>query len=499
MSLVTGNGASGPFARTLGEWISGGSRSWSSIRLSRARDAILDVTACMLAGSVTRETGLALAVMQAECSGDHSIVGRQERLAESAAALVNGTAAHSLDYDDNFEPAFAHASAVLVPALYAVGETRDASGRDLLDAYLVGLQVMARVGFGINPVHRMIGWHATSTVGTIGVAAGCARVLGLTAEQATSALSIATSSAAGSTAQFGTDVKPLHAGFAARAGVLAARLAAAGVRGSEDIFEHRLGFRQLYLGGKKRIRELRDRYPEESENWPFRFDAEDLDARHAIETHGLALKRWPNCGSAHAIMQAFLDLLADHGLGPEAVRKLRVTTLRTVLDNLRYTTPATPVEARFSLPWALACLLSDGELTLSHFEPAALGRPDLLRCLERIEIEGVEKTPHHRSVREWAGYIEITTEGGELLDCDATWPQAPGTTSNPLDQKELADKFLECAARAASAADAGDLLRLLQRLESVASTRSLMAHLRGAPADRHPQTSGGQALTTEPS
>src|SRR6056297_765835 len=111
MSSAPEEGSVSPFARALGEWIAGCSRDWSATRLSRARDAVLDVTACMLAGSAARETDIVVEVMRTEAPGEHSLVGRPEQLPESAAAFVNGTAAHSLDYDDNFEPAFAHASA----------------------------------------------------------------------------------------------------------------------------------------------------------------------------------------------------------------------------------------------------------------------------------------------------------------------------------------------------------------------------------------------------
>src|SRR5690606_852739 len=136
------------------------------------------------------------------------------------AALVNGAAAHALDFDDNFDPAKAHASAVLVPAILALAEGRAGeppiSGFAMLDAYIVGLQIMGRTGQGVNPYHRDRGWHATATLGAIGAAAACARLLRLSAGQAAHALSLATSMASGSMAQFGTMAKPLHAGLAAK-------------------------------------------------------------------------------------------------------------------------------------------------------------------------------------------------------------------------------------------------------------------------------------------
>ena len=108
-------------------------------------------------------------------------IGQGARLAAPWAALVNGTAAHALDFDDNFDPAKAHATAVLAPAILALAEQEGASGRDCLDAYIAGLQILGRVGQGVNPIHRNRGWHATATVGAIGAAAACARLLKLDA------------------------------------------------------------------------------------------------------------------------------------------------------------------------------------------------------------------------------------------------------------------------------------------------------------------------------
>jgi hypothetical protein len=162
------------------------------------------------------------------------VIGTGAALAAPWAALVNGTAAHALDFDDNFDPAKAHATAVLAPAILALGEQEGASGADCLDAYIAGLQILGRTGQGVNPAHRNRGWHATATVGAIGAAAACARLLRLDDERAAAALSVATSMAAGFMSQFGTMTKPLHAGLAAKAGVLAASLARTGLTAGLD-------------------------------------------------------------------------------------------------------------------------------------------------------------------------------------------------------------------------------------------------------------------------
>src|SRR6185503_10510107 len=165
-----------------------------------------------------------------------------------AVALIYGTAAHALDYDDNYHPMAGHATAVLAPAIFALAESRRVSGEATLDAYIVGLEALALVGNGVNLVHYEKGWHSTSTLGPFGAAAACARLLKLDASGVTAALSLACSMAGGSKLQFGTMAKPVHAGLAAHHGVMAALLAASGVRGHPEPLEGHWAFRELFAG-----------------------------------------------------------------------------------------------------------------------------------------------------------------------------------------------------------------------------------------------------------
>ena len=145
-------------------------------------------------------------------------------------ALVTGLAANVLDFDDNFDPPKAHPTAVLFPAIMAIAEEERRSGAACVDAYIVGLQILGRIGQGLNPAHRNRGWHATATVGVMGATAAVSRLLRLDAETCARALSVATSMSAGFMSQFGTEMKPVHAGLAAKGGIMAARMAQAGIR-----------------------------------------------------------------------------------------------------------------------------------------------------------------------------------------------------------------------------------------------------------------------------
>ncbi|WP_338578265.1 MmgE/PrpD family protein [Erwinia sp. E_sp_B04_8] len=232
-----------------------------------AREAISDTLACLYAGQDDFST---LAVKQAWAG--------YEKPPAAIVALINATAAHAIDYDDNFGPGMSHASAVLVPALLAVALEENASGEALVKAYLIGLQAQAFVGEMVSSSHYTAGWHGTSTIGCIGTAAGVAWLKGLDQAGIARTLSIAVSLAGGVKGQFGTPLKPFHAGMAARNAVEAANLAATGMSGRLDILEGEMGFYELFAGS--------GRWQDKAGRWL-------TDPHHIIETTGVMPKNIP--------------------------------------------------------------------------------------------------------------------------------------------------------------------------------------------------------------
>src|SRR4051794_17534069 len=205
---------------------------------ARAQTAVLDTVGVTLAGSVEPAARIVQKVVAAEGGAPRSsVLGTAQRTSASAAALANGTAAHALDYDDMCFVSLAHPSAPLVAAALAAAELAGASGRALLDGYVVGFELEGVLGHALNPAHYQRGWHCTSTLGTVGAAAAVARILQLDADATRRALAIAAPEASGLKENFGTMVKPLHAGLAARNAVLAALLARDGFTASEQAIE----------------------------------------------------------------------------------------------------------------------------------------------------------------------------------------------------------------------------------------------------------------------
>src|SRR6267142_481262 len=251
---------------TIAAW-SHSASAFSPLARRRAIDAIADTIGCMVAGVEdfsTQAVRRAVAT-QISISGESPVIGGG-RAPAAIAAMVNGTAAHALDYDDNIHPAISHAAAWPMKI----------SGRALVDAYLVGLEAQAAVGIGVNPSHYTAGWHSTSTCGAIGTAAGVSRLIGLDAAAMARAMSMAVSLASGIKGQFGTPAKPFHAGMAARNAVEAAALGRAGMTGRFDILETAQGFRDLFGGP-------------DAAGW----DGLSLGQPPAIESHGVIPKRHP--------------------------------------------------------------------------------------------------------------------------------------------------------------------------------------------------------------
>ena len=373
----------------FGAWLADTPADWPGAAWVAAHRAFIDIVAVSVPGAAEPVTRRVFETVAHWGAGPSVAIGQGARLAAPWAAMVGGTAAHALDFDDNFDPAKAHASAVLVPAILALAEQEGASGRACLDAYVAGLQILGRVGQGVNPAHRNRGWHATATVGAIGAAAACARLLGLDARRAAYAVSIATSMAGGFMAQFGTMTKPLHAGLAAKSGVLAASLARAGIDAGLATLDGPTGMNRLMVGPD--YEQLRDTLAHVEHGQTLRFETEQVGEPLLILSSGLKLKRFPNCGSAHRAMDGLATLRQAHGFAADDIAAIHVRAPVSHLNNLMYQAPKDALQAKFSLEYALACVAMTGNCTLADFTDEAAARPEFAAFYPRIHRHPVDK------------------------------------------------------------------------------------------------------------
>jgi 2-methylcitrate dehydratase PrpD len=431
---------------TIAAW-SATASDFTPLSRRRAIDAIADTVACMVAGAADDATRAVRAGFagQIAATGDSPVIGGG-RAAAPVAALVNGTAAHALDYDDNFHPAISHASAVLVPALLAAAATVGASGRALVDAYLVGLEAQAAVGVGVNPSHYTIGWHSTSTCGAIGTAAGVGRLLGLDAAAIARAMSVAVSSAAGVKGQFGTPAKPFHAGMAARNAVEAAALGRAGLTGRLDILECPQGFLELFGGP-------------DAPGWRPR----PLGAPHVLESHGVIPKRHPCCGSTHYVVDMILDLKAAHGFTADDVAAIDCLVGIANARNLAYPDPTDEMQARFSMHYCVAVALLQDHLGLADFTPTAVMRPERRALLGLTTMRPRGAAEERAAGGRMPHQVAVTLKDGTVLRAERRF--AKGAIADPFDDDDRRAKFLDCCGARLDAATTATLYAALQHLD----------------------------------
>lgn len=445
-----------------GHWVATESDDWPEKALHSAHLEFIDTVAVMLPGAVEPATQFAYNALAKWAQGPCSAVGFKDGLPAPWAALVNGTAGHALDLDDNFDPPKAHASTVLVPAILALGEQIGASGAACLDAYIIGLQIMGRVGQGVNPTHRNRGWHATATIGTVGAAAACARLLKLDAEKAAFALSLSTSMSAGFMSQFGTMAKPLHAGLAARNGIMAASLAAEGMTASPHTLDSRTGMNRLMVGPD--YEHLRDTLTHVEHGQNLRFETASIGEPLMILDNGFRVKRFANCGAAHRAMDALLYLRETHGFGADDVARIDVFAPRVHFNNLMYESPLDGLQSKFSIEYALAVCLGTGECVLSDFTDAGVSRPHIRALIPLIHRKPVDKLEGEFPTR-----IEVYLKDGTVHSEERAWPL--GSKWKPFTDAQYWEKFITCAREVMDEAQAAPIrtaLENLRRLETIA-------------------------------
>ena len=292
------------------------------------RHSLLDGFGLALAGAQTELASLLRRTVGGR-SGECTILGSGDRVAAADAALLNGAAIHALDFDDLHPVARAHLTATVLPAVLALAEQRGDPQQSVLAAYVAGVEVAAAVGSWVNPAHYDRGWHATGTVGTIGAAAACAHLLGLEADEWTTALALAATQAAGVRGTFGSMAKPLHAGRAAASGLLSARLAAEGFTCARGALDGPTGF--LGIHG-------------------------DLDQLGASGRNGrewavdaILFKFHTACYMTHAGILNARALVAEHGVEPAEIDSIEVHVAPELEGVCDIAEPQEPLEGKFSL------------------------------------------------------------------------------------------------------------------------------------------------------
>ena len=420
------------------------------------RTGFIDTLSTMIAGRDEPVVGIVRKFVAARGSSVHDarVLLGAERVAAADAALINGTAAHALDYDD--VALGGHPSTVLVPAVLAEGEFLGASGAEALRAYLVGYEVWAELLSREPDAYHLKGWHPTAVLGTVGAAAAVAHLNRLSPAMCRHALALAASMAGGLVANFGTMTKPLHAGRAAACAIEAVRLAALGLTAAPDAFEHHAGFLAA-LSPKGRADRERP--------------ATGLGKTFRIIESGLSIKKYPMCYATHRVIDGVLDLAVAHDLKAQDVARVDATIGVAQASMLRNHAPVTGLEAKFSLEFAVASALVSRKVGLAQLTDKFVAEAAVREAMGKVNIATVDTHCPIETIFALNDRVVVEMRDGRTLDSgDIRF--ARGNAMLPLKDADLEAKFLDCAA-GVDYLDAGALYHALDTLGAQASLREL--------------------------
>jgi 2-methylcitrate dehydratase PrpD len=392
------------------------------------------------------------------------VIGSSVKAPPRFAAFLNGIAIHADDYDDTqlavakdrVYGLLTHPTAPTLPPALAVAETEAKSGRDLILAYHVGVEVVCKVAEAIAPRHYGEGFHSTGTCGPLGAGAVVAKLRGLDRERVARTLGIAASQSAGLRENFGTMTKPFHAGRAAEAGVVAADLVALGWTATDRILEAPRGFFQAAGGG---------------------FDPKAIDRRlgqpWTFREPGISIKPFPSGSLTHPGMTELLRLIHDNKIRPEQVERMDVGTNSYMPTALIHHRPADGLQAKFSMEFCMACLLLYGKAGLGEFTSEVVNRGQVRSMIERIRF-GVHPEAEAAGYNRMTTILTIRLKDGRTVSGRADFGK--GSPANPMSYDEVAAKFLDCAAFAKwPEKKATAIVSLIGKLEDVRDVRVLTA------------------------
>ncbi|GGI27488.1 MULTISPECIES: MmgE/PrpD family protein [Bradyrhizobium] len=427
--------------------------SMSAAAVEAAKRGIADTLSVALAAKAEEVAGV-MGGFFAEEPGKARVWNTALRTTARNAALANGAMAHAHDFDDGNYAMVGHPSAPVLPAILALADELAASGADIIAAYAAGVEMEGRLGIAVTYEHNGRGWHTTSSLGTFGAAAAAGNLLGLDGKLMLEAFGIAASLASGLRQNFGYMTKPLHAGFAAQNGVLAAKLAKAGMRSSPNAIEGHEGFFDLFT------------------------DPEKLNADEAIRDLGLSLelirnnpKLYPTCSLVHPALDLVTEGIASGEIVADDLEVINVGVSYHALNLMRYNDPKDALQARFSIPYCIAAALAHGDVTLGSFSDQSVAGNEIRGRMGKVNAYV------HPDLSTKEQFEKVYTKGAAFTEIEAVHKSgkihlkrqsvAVGNHQYPAPPERLRRKFETCAALSVGKPKARDLWNMLMKLETV--------------------------------
>jgi len=427
--------------------------------LAIAKLHVLDCLGVAIAG-ITSPIGQIMLKLGEETNEakEATVLGAGFTTSALSASFINGTLAHALDLDDTAVGTIAHPTAPILPALLALGEKFRTSGRELVTAYILGLEVFYRLAWLVGGLIR--GWHRTSVFGAIAGAAAAAKLIKLNVDQIRVAIGISTSLAAGLQSNFGTMTKAVQVGNASRSAVVSAILAKEGCTANLDALDDPRGFGYAFCSGHFA---------------PEKVAALGKPEPFSIVSPGLAVKIYACCGLTHCPADITLRLVREHDISYDEVEEVEVYTEELAPQVLVYHQPKTGYEGKYSLEYVIAAAILDRELTLETFTDSKVNRLKIQKFLQKVKV----KT---RPDVEWADMrlhpwnhparVIIKLNDGRSYSGEA--PCARGYPDMPLSTEEVIGKFRKCAGLVLPAEKIEQLIHVVLTLEAQRSITELM-------------------------
>jgi len=430
------------------------SRGWDDQVEREAHRTFANWVGCAIgpSGHETVQAALA-AVNELSPAPQASLLGRTEKVDMANAAMINGISSHTFDFDDTHLKTIIHPAGPVASAVLALGEHIGATGRAMLDALVLGIEVSCRVGNAVYPNHYDRGWHITGSTGMLGSAAACSRLLGLDAERTQMALGIAASQPIGLREQFGTMTKPFHPGGAAKAGLMAALMAKHGYTASKRALEAPRGLMQVF-SDKTDWSEITERL---GETWEI-----------ALNTY----KPFA-CGIViHPSIDGCVQLRNQHDLKPEQIAKVTLKVHSLVLELTGKKTPADGLQAKFSVYHSCAAGLIFGRAGEHEYADEIVNRPDVVAL--RSKVEAIVDD----SIDEASADLTIETTDGRTLHVFVE--HAIGSVERPMSDEQLKAKFVDQSAPAIGQQRAEQAFAVAMRLADCADAKELLQAARPA-------------------
>jgi len=455
---VAADHAAPSITRTLARFVAEHpSRGWSDAVEREAQRTFLNWVGCAVGAAKHEAIEAALAgVEMLQPAPQASVLGRSERVDMASAALLNGISSHTFDFDDTHLKTIIHPAGPVASAALALAEHRGASGRALVDAMVLGIDVSCRIGNVMYPDHYDRGWHITGSTGMLGAAAACARLLGLDAERTTMALGIAASQPVGVREQFGTMTKPFHPGGAARAGLMSALLAKSGFTASPRALEAPRGFVQTV-----------------SPKYTWNEATDELGERFEISFN--TYKPFA-CGIViHPSIDASVQL-RDQGVRPEDVERIELRVHSLVLELTGKKEPIDGLQAKFSVYHGCAAGLIFGRAGEPEFADAVVVRDDVV-ALRRKVVAMVDD-----AIDEAAADVTALLRDGRRVHVHVE--HAIGSLQRPMSDEALEAKFRDQAEPVLGAARTAELIASCREVGEHRDVKALCALSRPDADDR---------------